>query len=447
MLISNKNFNKKNILKKSKINKFLHDKLLYKIQYQPEFLSKIKKVIDDVVEYKHHLLLNTEKLPIINKFTNKFVFQKNSVGKFLEDSRVTDIETGNLKLVNKNPVLNPKLSKFIITTKRAITILEKEKQDTISKNIYLYEVFRELTDGLLVNKFTIANNYKYLLKLPLFKNLINSKIKVRIKKNPRLKLKSSMKKKIFTAADFRIEEELHKELNSVKQYYQENYLTDSNILLSNMDNINKDILKLTLSQLINSNVYLGTNSEYIASSVKPFLLGKRNGFYIINLSYTYIQFKILLNFIISITANRGKILIINEKDLFNLNVWLNYKQIYYCDKGWVGGTLTNYRVVSLCDKFNQRNYALNTLASMKSLPSLVFLVDVNLSMSALFEGYNLHIPISAIVNTDCLYFDSINYPIVGNNQSFECVYLYMNILKNAIRLGMQKEYRKVLQIR
>lgn len=77
----------------------------------------------------------------------------------------------------------------------------------------------------------------------------------------------------------------------------------------------------------------------------------------------------------------------------------------------------------------------------------MFLVDVNLSMSALFEGHNLHIPISSIVNTDCLYFDSINYPIIGNNQSFECVYLYMNILKNAIRLGIQKEYRKVLQIR
>lgn len=323
--MSRKNFRKKKIFKKSKINKFLQAKVLYKIHYQPEFLSKIKKVIDDIVVYKHHLLLNNEKLPIINKSTNKFLFQKHFIGKLLEGNRSKQLSTNSLQLVNKNPILNPKLSKFIITTKRAITILEKEKKDTIVTYTYLYRVFSVLVDELLSNKFTIVNAYKYLLKFPLFNKLINSTRKVRTKKKAPFKIKFKVKKKFFTkkvlsAADIRKKEELVKELNRFKEDYKEYFYTDSNILLASMENINKDVYRLTLSQLITANVYLGNNSEYITSAIKPFLLGKRNGFYIVNLSFTYIQFKLLINFIIGITANRGKILIINEKDLFNLNV-------------------------------------------------------------------------------------------------------------------------------
>lgn len=432
MVKSNKRIKFKKSYKKFRINRYGKAKLLYKLHYKSKFLSKVKKIVDDLIVYKSDLLLHNEKLPIKNTYTNKFIFSHAIIGKSLNkklhnNKIFKSIKTGRLSLINKNPVLNPKLSKFIITTKRAITPVEQNKRNTILHYHLFYRVFNELTEEL----FGFKNNRSL--------NLLNKKI--------RKKFKKSFKQSRATAAYLLQKKLLRKSINNFKEELRNNFFLEVKQLLQSRKEINKQVFTLTQAQLINCNSYLGSNSAYINSAIKPFLLGRKNGFYIINLSFTYLQFKVLINLLIGIISNRGKILIVNEKDLFDLNLVLNYKNIFYCDKGWVGGALTNHRVVRLCDKFNQRNYAKNTLLTMKTMPSLVFLLDPNLSISAMFEGYNLHIPISAIVNTDCLFFDSINYPIIGNNQAFECVYLYIHILKNAIKLGIQKEYRKVLQIR
>ena len=454
MLIRNKRIKFKKSYKKHQINKFWNAKLLYKLQYRPEFLSKVKKIVDDVKVYQSNLLLHNEKMPIQNKYTNKFVFSNSIIGKSLNNKIpynkiFQNLETGRLSLVNKNPVLNPKLSKFIITTKRAITRLEQGKKAIIFKYLFFYKVFEELTYELFViKKLRRKRANSSLVRYPFFKFLRNKKkrfqklIRTRVIK----KLRISYKKRRLTASQLLRKKTIRKLLNNLKKQLEKDFVTKIKKALGNRNNVNKHEFNLTLAQMIICNVYLGNNSAYISSAIKPFLLGRRNGFYIINLSFTYLQFKILINLIIGIVSKRGKILIVNEKDLFNLNLVLNYKRIFYCDKGWIGGALTNHRIVRLCDKFNQRNYAINTLLTMKTMPSLMFLLDPNLSISAMFEGYNLHIPISAIVNTDCLSFESINYPIIGNNQAFECVYLYIHILKNAIKLGIQKEYRKILQI-
>lgn len=429
MLKSTKRIKFKKSYKKFRINKYGKAQLLYKLHYQPEFLSKVKKIVDDLVVYQPELLLHNEKLPIRNTYTNKFVFSNNIIGKSLNNKLNNNkvfkaIQTGRLSLINRNPVWNPKLSKFIITTKRAITPVEQDKRDAVACYLHFYRVFKELTDELLGCK-----NIKSLKRL-------NKKI-----------IKKFFNKLRFTASSLLKKKLVRKSIKNFKEAFRNDFFLQVKRLLKSRKKVNNYVFTLTVAQLINCNVYIGSNSAYITSAIKPFLLGKRNGFYIVNLSFTYLQFKVLINLLIGIISNRGKILIVNEKDLFDLNLVLNYKNIFYCDKAWVGGTLTNHRVVRLCDKFNQRNYAKNTLLTMRTMPSLLFLLDPNLSISAMFEGYNLHIPISAIVNTDCLFFDSINYPIIGNNQAFECVYLYIHILKNAIKLGIQKEYRKVLQIR
>lgn len=57
------------------------------------------------------------------------------------------------------------------------------------------------------------------------------------------------------------------------------------------------------------------------------------------------------------------------------------------------------------------------------------------------------IPTSAIVNSDCLFFESVNYPIVGNTECYESMYFYMYVLRDAIKLGFKKEYIKILRIK
>jgi len=64
----------------------------------------------------------------------------------------------------------------------------------------------------------------------------------------------------------------------------------------------------------------------------------------------------------------------------------------------------------------------------------------------LIESSNLEIPIGSIVDTNTNFLDYINYPIIGNNKSFEAMYLYLNLIKNAVLKGRQKELLKILRI-
>ena len=80
------------------------------------------------------------------------------------------------------------------------------------------------------------------------------------------------------------------------------------------------------------------------------------------------------------------------------------------------------------------------------MPSLVFFFDVNASKWALIESSNLEIPIASIVDTNTAYIQHINYPIVGNNKSFESLFLYLNLIINSVLKGQQKELLNILNI-
>jgi ribosomal protein S2 len=58
----------------------------------------------------------------------------------------------------------------------------------------------------------------------------------------------------------------------------------------------------------------------------------------------------------------------------------------------------------------------------------------------------LEIPIAAIVDSNSLYVEHVNYPIIGNNKSFEATFLYLNLIINSVLKGQQKELLKILRI-
>ena len=76
-------------------------------------------------------------------------------------------------------------------------------------------------------------------------------------------------------------------------------------------------LKLTISQLLLSNVHVGHTKQFLKVCVKPYLLGFRNNIYILNIKQTNVQFKILINIIINLISLRQKLLIVKDRDIFN----------------------------------------------------------------------------------------------------------------------------------
>lgn len=206
------------------------------------------------------------------------------------------------------------------------------------------------------------------------------------------------------------------------------------------------VLRLNISQMLMSNIHLGHTCKFLNIKIKPYLLGYRNNVYILNLVHTTNQFKLFCNIIINIVSLRHKLLIVKDKDIFNLRKTSQVKNVFYYDKKWIGGVLTNYKKVRTSLRFKEENNSFNSLRAMRRMPSLVFFFDPDLSHWALKEASNLGIPVGGVIDTNINLLNFINYPIVGNNKSFESVCLYFDVIKNAAIKGRQKELLKILRI-
>lgn len=205
-------------------------------------------------------------------------------------------------------------------------------------------------------------------------------------------------------------------------------------------------LKLNISQMLVANVHLGHTKSFLNVKIKPYLLGYRSNIYILNLTYTLLQFKILITLIVNLISFRQKILVVKDRDLFNFKDLLELRNVFYYDKKWTGGVLTNFKKVRHSEQFKAENTTYSSLKVMRYMPSLTFFFDADLSHWALIEAVNLEIPISAVVDTNVSLLHNINYPIIGNNKAFESVLLYLHLIRNAGLQGRQKELLKILRI-
>jgi len=202
-------------------------------------------------------------------------------------------------------------------------------------------------------------------------------------------------------------------------------------------------LQLNIDQLLTVNAHLGHTRKFFNSKIKPYLIGQRADIYLINISNTVHQFKILLSVLVNLFSLRKKLLIVKDFAFFDFKIIMSNSNIYYYDKKWIGGLLTNFKKVRRNSKFIKGK---NNLENMKSLPSIIFFLDINFSYWAILEAVNLDIPIAAIIDTNTNSISNINYPIVANNKSFESNLLFLHMIKNALLKGQQKEVLKVLRI-
>ena len=75
---------------------------------------------------------------------------------------------------------------------------------------------------------------------------------------------------------------------------------------------------------------------------------------------------------------------------------------------------------------------------MKDIPACMFIVDPKKERIAVLEAHKLHIPIVAIVDTNCDP-EEVDYPIPGNDDAIRAVKLIASTISNAILEGRQGE--------
>ena len=144
---------------------------------------------------------------------------------------------------------------------------------------------------------------------------------------------------------------------------------------------------------------------------------------------------------------------------------------FYVTKRWLGGTLTNFQTIKVSidrmkkidqmrergdlDPFSKKEKAriekeyarlkdyLEGIREMKTVPSALFVVDINKENIAVAEAKRLNIPVVALVDTNC---DpkAIDFPIPGNDDATRSIEFFVKLVSKACQEG-QKKYEDQLK--
>ena len=140
--------------------------------------------------------------------------------------------------------------------------------------------------------------------------------------------------------------------------------------------------------------------------------------------------------------------------------------MYYVNARWLGGMLTNFKtmrtrvdrlaqlkkmqedgtfdmlpkkeVMKHLGEMEKLEKYLGGVKDMKKLPGALFVVDPRKEHNAIAEARKLHIPIVAIVDTNCDP-DEADYPIPGNDDAIRAVKLIASKIADAVLEGKQGE--------
>jgi small subunit ribosomal protein S2 len=197
----------------------------------------------------------------------------------------------------------------------------------------------------------------------------------------------------------------------------------------------------------------------------PFIYGARNNIHIIDLTQTTPMLHQALLKISDTVAGGGRVLFVATKRQASDAIAESAKRSaqYFINHRWLGGTLTNWKTISqsirrlrqlddiladpqgrtkkeilnLTREREKLNQALGGIKDMGGTPDLLFVIDTNKESIAIKEAKKLHIPIVAIVDTNCDP-DGIDFPVPGNDDAGRAITLYCDLIARAALDGLER---------
>ena len=188
---------------------------------------------------------------------------------------------------------------------------------------------------------------------------------------------------------------------------------------------------VTMKQLLEAGVHFGHQTRRWNPKMAEYIYCERNGIYIIDLQKTVKKLEEAYNFVRDTAAEGGTVLFVGTKKQAADAIREEASRVgmFYVNARWLGGMLTNFKtmrtridrlaqlkqmqedgtfdmlpkkeVMKHLGEMEKLEKYLGGVKEMKKLPSAVFVVDPRKEHNAIAEARKLHIPIIAIVDTNC----------------------------------------------
>jgi small subunit ribosomal protein S2 len=221
---------------------------------------------------------------------------------------------------------------------------------------------------------------------------------------------------------------------------------------------------VTMKQMLEAGLHFGHQTRRWNPKMKPYIFAPRNGIYIINLDKTIKLFRKAYDFIVEETSKGGYVLFVGTKRQAQAIIKEEASRcaMYYINHRWLGGTLTNFQTIKKgverlksieamqedgsINKFPKKEVLLmekervklerniGGIKNMRSLPTVVFVIDPNKEQIVVKEANKLNIPVVALADTNCDP-EGISYIIPGNDDAIRAIKLITGAIADAVLDG------------
>jgi len=223
--------------------------------------------------------------------------------------------------------------------------------------------------------------------------------------------------------------------------------------------------EVSMKQLLEAGVHFGHQTSRWNPKMKPYIFGARNGIYIIDLQRTVKLFEQAYGFVRDLAGGGGTLLFVGTKKQAQDAIREEAERcgMFYVNNRWLGGTLTNFQTIKQsidrlkkCEEMledpameealtkkemlgvqRERDKLLNSLGgikAMRKLPDALFVIDPKKEEIAVKEANKLHIPVVAVVDTNCDP-DLVDYKIPGNDDAIRAIRLFCAAMADAALEG------------
>ena len=221
---------------------------------------------------------------------------------------------------------------------------------------------------------------------------------------------------------------------------------------------------VSMKALLESGVHFGHRTNKWNPKMRPYIFTERNGIHIIDLQQTVKLLEEAAEKVTEVVANGGTVLFVGTKRQAQETIQEEAERcgMPYVNQRWLGGTLTNWvtiqeRIVELARlekmfetgevqaltkkerlllerDINRLDTRLSGLRTMKALPNLLFVVDIERDDTAVKEAVSKDIPVLAMVDTNC---DSryVDYVIPSNDDAIRAIKLLVGRIADAVLEG------------
>lgn len=224
------------------------------------------------------------------------------------------------------------------------------------------------------------------------------------------------------------------------------------------------MIGIGVKELLDAGVHFGHQTKRWNPKMKPFIFGKRNGIYIIDLEKTLERLRVAGDAIRNISEAGQDVLFVGTKQQARPIVEEQAKRCgaFFVTERWIGGILTNFdivasritRMVELERMIAENDYGTATkkesvllqrehkklarmfggVREMDRIPGAVFMIDPVREETALAEARRLKIPVVALVDTNGDP-ELLDYPIPGNDDALRSIELVTRTVADAVMSG------------